>query len=74
MLITPSEVKEIARALAAITEPWLRSRYFDVPFPDYQDEKSDGDWQYTRGYFEGLPEFFARAAKDERYVIFTVDQ
>lgn len=74
VLVTPSEVGEIAAALANVTEAWLRSRYFDVPFPDYQGEKSDEDWQYTLGQFEGLPEFFARAASEGRYVIFTVDQ
>src|SRR5258707_756497 len=25
------------------TEAWLRKRYFDVPFPDYQGEKSEED-------------------------------
>lgn len=74
VLVTPAEVKEIAAALAGVTEAWLRSRYFDVPFPDYQGEKSEEDWQYTLGNFEGLPEFFAHAAREGRHVIFTLDQ
>ena len=74
VLVTPPEVKEIAAALAKLTEDWLRERYFKVPFPDYQGEKSDEDWDYTLDHFEGLPEFFARAASGDRYVIFTVDQ
>lgn len=74
VLVTPPEVAQIAHALSEVTETWLRSRYFDVPFPDYQDEKSEDDFAYTVGNFRGLPEFFARAASDGRYVIFTVDQ
>lgn len=74
VLVTPAEVKDVARALAQVTEAWLQSRYFDTPFADYQGEKSEEDWEYTLGHFEGLPEFFARAASEGRYVIFTVDQ
>jgi hypothetical protein len=74
VLTTPEQVKEIAEALAKVTKPWLRSRYFELPFPDYQGEKSEDDWEYTFAQFEGLPEFFARAANDGRHVIFTVDQ
>ncbi|MBS2015487.1 MAG: YfbM family protein [Deltaproteobacteria bacterium] len=74
VLVTPSEVEEIAAALAKVTEAWLKARYFETPFPAYQGEKSAEDWEYTIGNFEGLPEFFARAASEGRYVIFTVDQ
>jgi hypothetical protein len=74
VLVTPEQVREIAGALSKVTEEWLRRRYFDVPFPDYQGEKSEEDWEYTMGQFEGLPEFFARAAADGRHVIFTVSQ
>ena len=74
VLNTPSEVKEIAAALATITEQWLRDRYLTLAFEGYQGEKDDEDWAYTMGNFEGLPEFFAEAARQERYVIFTVDQ
>ena len=74
VMVAPAEVKEIATALAGVTESWLRHRYFDIPFPDYQGEKSEEDWQYTVSNFRGLPEFFARAAAEDRYVIFTVDQ
>jgi hypothetical protein len=74
VLVTPAEVKEIAEALAEVTEPWLRGRYFDLAFPDYQGEKSEEDWEYTRTQFQGLPEYFAQAAAAGRHVIFTVDQ
>lgn len=74
VLLTPEQVQELAPALAKVTEPWLRARYFDQPFPDYQGEKSSEDWDYTFGNFKGLPEFFAQAAQAGRYVIFTVSQ
>lgn len=74
VLVTPEETAEIAKALATSDEAWLRRRYFDVPFPGYHGEKSEDDWEYTLGHFEGLPEFFATAARAGRYVIFTVDQ
>jgi hypothetical protein len=74
VLTTPAEVTEIAKALGNVTDSWLRSRYFGIPFPDYQSEKSDEDWEYTVSNFRGLPDFFARAAGAGRYVIFTVDQ
>ena len=74
VLTTPDEVKEIAQALAKVTEPWLRSRYFERPFSGYQGEKSEEDWKYAVAHFEGLPEFFERAANEGWHVIFTVDQ
>jgi hypothetical protein len=74
VLVTPAEVREVAAALGKVSESWLRSRYFDLSFPDYQGEKSEEDWGYTWSHFQGLPEFFAQAAKNERHVIFTVDQ
>lgn len=74
VLLTPQEVVEVAGALAKVTEDWLRSRYFDVPFPGYQDNESNDDWEYSLRCFQGLPAFFARAASEGRHVIFTVDQ
>ncbi len=74
VLITPTEVSEVAAALPKVTEAWLRKRYFDLTFPDYQGEKSEEDFAYTWSSFQGMPKFFARAAKDKRHVVFTVDQ
>jgi Domain of unknown function (DUF1877) len=74
VLVTPDEVKEIAVALRSVTEEWLRVRYFDLEFPDYQEGKSEEDFAYTAGSLEGLPELFAAAADAGRYVIFTVSQ
>jgi len=74
VLLDPAQVKEVASALPAVTEAWLRDRYFSVEFPDYQVDKSETDFQYCWSSFQGLPEFFSRAAREGRWVVFTVDQ
>jgi hypothetical protein len=74
VLVRPEQVQQIAEALEAVTREWLRERYDALRFPEYQSAKSDEDFQYTWGQFEGLPDFFARAAEEKRHVIFTVDQ
>ena len=74
VLLTPTEVKEVAEALSQVTESWMKKKYLDQKFPDYQGEKSEEDWGYTWGSFDGLPEFFANAAARKQHVIFTVDQ
>jgi hypothetical protein len=76
VLLDPDEVGDVARALAEVAQkgrPWLRERYDTLEFPDYPG-KSDEDFEYTWKCFQGLPEFFARAASEGRNVIFTVDQ
>ncbi len=74
VLLTPTDVTQVAEALAQVTEDWMKKKYFDQKFPDYQGEKSQEDWEYTWGSFDGLPEFFANAAGRKQHVIFTVDQ
>jgi len=73
VLLEPEEVARIAVALGSVTESWLRERYFTLEMPEYPG-KSEEDFDYTWSSFEGLPQFFARAAAERRYVIFTVDQ
>ena len=74
VLLTPTEVREVAEALGNVTENWMKKRYFDQKFPDYQGEKSQEDWEYTWSSFDGMPEFFAKAAAHKQHVIFTVSQ
>lgn len=73
-LVTPTEVRDVADALAAIDQQWLRTQYDGIDPEDYGVEKTETDWEYTWDYFEGLVPFFQRAAKAERYVLFSVDQ
>ena len=74
VLLTPTEVNQVAGALAKVTEDGLKKRYFDQKFPNYQGEKSQEDWEYSWSSFQGLPDFFARAAARKQHVIFTVGQ
>ena len=74
ILLTPTEVKQVAQALGEVTEAGLKKRYLDQKFPDYQGEKSEEDWEYSWSSFEGLPEFFAQAGARKDHVIFTVAQ
>ena len=72
VLLTPTEVSQVAEALAAVTEEWMKKKYFDQKFPDYAGEKSQEDWEYTWGSFDGMPAFFANAAARKQHVLFTV--
>lgn len=74
VLLTPTEVGEVAAALGKVTEDWMKKRYFDQKFPDYAGEKSEDDWEYTWSSFSGMPEFFASASARKQHVIFTVSQ
>lgn len=73
-LKSPAQVREIATALAAVTLQQLRDAYFRLPADDYDGLIGLEDWQYTWDWFEGLPEFYRRAAEAGRSVLFTVDQ
>lgn len=73
-LVTPDEVREVARVIAAIDEAWFREKYEALNEDDYGYPKSSEDFEHTWDYFQSLPPFFERAGDAERYVIFTVDQ
>jgi hypothetical protein len=67
------QTKKAAEAAAKVTKDWLRDRYFKLP-SKYEFPLSEEDFEYTWEYFEGARDFYAKAAKDGRAVIFTVDQ
>lgn len=74
-LIEPHEVPAVATALKTVTREWMKTQYERLRDTDYPQEfVSEQDWEYTWDWFSGIPEFFARAAQDNRSVIFTVDQ
>jgi hypothetical protein len=70
---TPDEVKDVARALKLVTEDWIKERYWALG-PDYDEEKNDEDFDYTWENVCGLTDFFEKAARAGRAVIFTVSQ
>ncbi len=63
----------VANALAGVTEAWFRQRFFGLKRKQTLYDITEEELAYAWGNFKGLPEFFARAARARRAVIFTVD-
>lgn len=79
--LTPSEVKDVSDALRSISQDWLRQKYFNLKkkflwfdLTDYEGSIGEDDYGYTWSYFEETREFFEKAGKAGRAVVFTVDQ
>jgi hypothetical protein len=73
-LKTPQQVRDIAAALAAITEADFRRRYDAIDPKSYGSPLSDEDFRYTWDGFQGVRDLYTRAAHAGRYVLFTADQ
>ncbi len=73
-LLSPDQVKEASAALKRITREWFRARYFDIDPDEYGPTFGDEDFEYTWDWFEGVRKFYAKAATNGRWTIFTVDQ
>jgi hypothetical protein len=73
-LKTPVQVRDIAKALDALTEESFRRRYNAIDAADYDGEIGDEDFEYTWHWFTNVRDFYRRAAQDGRYVLFTADQ
>jgi len=71
--VSPSEVKDVAKALEAVTPEWFRDRYVKVVPKDYSPNYGAEDLEYSWSWFEGVKALFTRAAAEDRAVIFTVD-
>ncbi|HZE97608.1 MAG TPA: YfbM family protein [Planctomycetota bacterium] len=72
--VEPKEVKDVAAAMAAISEQELNSRYDAIDPDEYEGEHGGKDFEFAWGTFLNLREFFRKAAADGRSVVFTVDQ
>jgi hypothetical protein len=73
-LKSPEQVRDIAAALPAITRDEFRRGYDAIDTESYASPLSDEDFGYTWDWFQGVRDFFLRAASEERFVLFTVDQ
>jgi hypothetical protein len=73
-LKTPRQVRDIAAALPVLTRENLRLRYDTIDTESYGFPLTDEDFEYTWDWFQGVREFYLRAASEGRYVLFTVDQ
>lgn len=72
-LKSPDQVAAVAEALRAISEDELRRGFRQIPAADLEHSYEE-DFEYTWSWFDGLRAFWERAAKERRYVLFTVDQ
>jgi len=73
-LKTPQQVCDIAAALPAITEAEFRRRYLAIDAESYGFPLTEEDFRYTWESFQGVRELYQRAAKENRFVLFTADQ
>lgn len=71
-LASAARVRKVSKALKDVDEAWMRKRYRSLSKTDY-GECSAEDFDYTWKSFQGLPAFFAKAAKAGRAVLFTTD-
>lgn len=73
-LVAPDKVKEVARALAEVTQASFDERYRTVVPKDYAPEYGDEDREYTWEYFQALRDLYEKAANRDRFMLFTVSQ
>lgn len=73
-LKTPAQVKDIAAALARLTEDGFRQKFDAIPASEYAGDLDDEDFAYTWHWFQGVRDLYQRAAREGRYVLFTADQ
>ena len=73
-LKTPDQVKLIAEAIVAISKEDLRKGYNRIDSNDYGFDLTDEDFEYTWTWFQDSLDFWKKAASENRFVLFTVDQ
>ena len=74
VLKSPQQVRDVAAALPSITQDDFRRRYDAIDAASYSSPLSDEDFGYTWDWFQGVREFWLRAATEGRYILFTADQ
>ncbi|MFM9402272.1 DUF1877 family protein [Myroides odoratimimus] len=74
ILKTPEEVELIWQALQGVTEEWFRERYFMIDSEDYGFDVDEDDFRYSWQWFCYSLPAWELAAKEKRYMLFTVDQ
>jgi hypothetical protein len=72
--VLAAEVAQVAAALDAVDETWMRQRYDRIDAASYQGSLSDEGFDYTWYWFRQVRDFYRKAALAGRAVIFTVDQ
>ncbi len=72
--VPPHEAKDVAAALAPVTEEAFRKRYDAVDPDDYEGEHGEEDFKATWGAFQAVRALYKKAAEAGRAVVFAVDQ
>jgi hypothetical protein len=67
VLKSPEQVRDVARALPGVTEAEFRHRYFAISPDSYRFPLSEEDFSYTWEWFQGVREFWLRAATEDRF-------
>ena len=73
-LKTPEQTKKIADAIEEISDKDLRIGYKKISSSDYGFDLTDDDFEYTWTWFQNSKDFWKKAASENRFVLFTVDQ
>jgi|GEM_PF-235061 len=73
-LKTPAQVHDVAAELSQLTEAGFRQLYFAIDADSYGCPLTEEDCEYTWEWFQGVRDFWLRAAAEGRYVLFTADQ
>jgi hypothetical protein len=71
-VVEPDGVAEVAAALHEIDEGWVRKRFFTLDPKAAMYDIDEDNLQYLWGWLRPLADFFARAAGEGRFVLFTV--
>lgn len=71
-LANPDDVAALAAALADVEQTWVRKRFFTLD-PEHTQYSIDEDqFAYLWSWLRHFPAFYARAAGERMYVLFTV--
>ena len=73
-LKSAEQVKDITTALAGIDLDAFSERYRKIDSEDYGFPLTDEDLEYTWEWFQSVRDLYARAAYNDRAVLFTADQ
>ena len=73
-LKSPQQVRDVAAALRNVTRERLRAGYDRIDAASYGFPLTDEDFEYTWEWFQGVVQFYQRAAEAGHAVLFTADQ
>jgi len=73
-LKTPDQVRDVAAAIAGITQEQFREKYDAIDPEEYGFDLTDEDFQYTWEWFQEVRALYQTAAAEGRHVLFTADQ